>query len=134
MSVTCSNKNRSCLFRTLLCTSGNTHCMYVTCLCECSLMFSSGSGKRVQINKECGRLLARESEYPPLPAQKAWEDSLGKLSRQDTRQAKKHVGNDIILVLFIKVLANSNCRILNSFSDCENEPDASGTFIRMSWY
>lgn len=84
---------------------------------EYSLMFTSGLDKRVWINKVCGRLLAKGSGSRPLPAQEAQEDSLGKLSRQDTRQAKKHMGNNIILVLFLKVSINSNYRILNSFTD-----------------
>lgn len=77
-------------------------------------MISPGLGEKAQINKVCGRLLAKESEYPSLPAQKAQEDSLGKLLKQDAREVNKAVGNNTILILFLKVLMNSNFRILNS--------------------
>lgn len=67
-------------------------------------MISSGLVERAQINKVCGRLLAKESEYPSLPAQKAQEDSLGKLLKQDARQVNKRVGNNTLLIFFLKIL------------------------------
>lgn len=116
-----------------ICPSGNTHCIYIICL-ECSLMFSSGLGKRVQINEACGRLLAKGSLYPcllpVLYGVLLKGDFVWKLPRQDTRWAKKHVGNSGILVLFLTFLKIRSYRILNSLliRDCENELDVSPMF------
>lgn len=121
----CSNKNSSCSISPLFALQ-EIH--------ECSLMFSSGVGKRVQINEACGRLLAKGSVYPwLLPPQNIQECFMGKLPRQDTRWAKKHAGNSVILVLFLIVLKIRSYRILNSLliRDWENELDVS---VCMPWH
>lgn len=58
---------------------------------------------------------------------------MGKLPRQDTRWAKKHAGNSVILVLFLIVLKIRSYRILNSLliRDWENELDVS---VCMPWH
>lgn len=107
--------------------------LYITCL-ECFLMFSSGLGERVQINKARCRLLAKGSLYPcllpVLDGVLLKEYFMGKLPRQDTRWAKKYMRNSVILVLFLKALKIRSYRILNSLliRDCENDLDVSAVF------
>lgn len=115
MLLICSNKN--CIYLGLCSALQEIH---IVCMLpvsdQCSLMFSSGLGKKVQINKVCGRLLAERSEYSPFPTQKAQEESLGNY-QDGIQDRQRNVGSNIILVFFLKVLMNSNYRILNSFTD-----------------